>query len=305
VPSITARTFRYSFPFLPSNIQEARLHKPQFRALIRNLHSLGLSDTNANVNACRKGDEPAIIWAADFGTPSVVKALLARGANVNARDKWGRTALHYAAWNGDITRANVRLLLNAGANVNAQDREGLTPLMVAREPANVRMLQDRRSRMTVRDETEIVLRPLIGQRLSDMWRAAGMQLFEIGVQRPFKNRKGKDVTKADWSFHVDCCWSITGQEGEIVSSDDFGPDATRRDENAKPFYRMLGDPALTITSIRADNEGGVRIQMSGAYVLDIWPCWEDAEPDDEYWRFLPKDENRGHFVMTASGIQRY
>lgn len=281
------------------------MHKSPFRKSIRNLHSLGLANANADVNTSRQGGEPALVWAADYGTPNVVKALLARGAKVDARDKLGRTALHYAAWNGEVTRENVRLLLNAGADVNARDHAGLTPLMVARGSANIRMLQNRRPRMTVREEIETVLKPLLGERLSDMWRAAGMQLFEIGVQRPFKNRKGKDVTRADWSLDVSCCWSISGPDGEIVSSDDFGPEQARRDDKAMPFYNLLGDPTLAITALRANDEGGIRIQMAGACVLEIWPCWEDAEPEDEHWRLLFKDENRRHFVVTAAGIQRY
>jgi ankyrin repeat protein len=105
------------------------MHRPQYRNPVRNLHGLGLSDASADVNAFRKGGEPALVWAADYGTPNVVKALLARGASVNARDRQGCAALHYAAWNGRVK--NVRLLLAAGADVNAREQDGYTPLMGA------------------------------------------------------------------------------------------------------------------------------------------------------------------------------
>lgn len=281
------------------------MRKPQYRKSIRSLHALGLADSDADVNASQRGGETALVWAADYGTSAVVKALLARGAKVNARDKLGRTALHYAAWNGPVTSAHVRLLIAAGADINAKDKQGWTPLMVAQGLSTIRMLQKRGPKMSIREEIEIVLRPLLGERLSDMWRAAGMQLFEIGVQRPCKNHKGQDITRADMRLHISCCWDIQGPEGKIVSSDDFGPDNTRRDEAAKPFYDMLGDPVLTINAIQADDRGGITLRMSGSHTLCVRPDWANDYSDWEQWRFLPKNKNMRHFVIKAGGIERY
>uniref|UniRef100_F1KTQ4 NF-kappa-B inhibitor-like protein 2 n=1 Tax=Ascaris suum TaxID=6253 RepID=F1KTQ4_ASCSU len=71
-----------------------------------------------------------------------LKALIAAGYNVNARDEGGWTPLHEAI--GALKLENVRLLLKAGANANLRSREGtlsaegqptdsggLTPLMEA------------------------------------------------------------------------------------------------------------------------------------------------------------------------------
>ena len=277
-----------------------------YKNSIRNLHALALADDFADVNAFCKGTGSPLVWVADHGTPLVVKALLARGADVKARDKAGRTALHYAAWNGNTARKNVRLLLAAGADVDAKDVNGKTPLMLAQGTLTLRMLRNRRHRMTLRDEVEASLKPLSGERLSDMWRVAGMQIFEIGVQRPSHNHKGDEVTRADWSLHVHCCWSIAGPEGEIVSSDDFGLDQSRSDENAGPFYDMLGDLAFTISKIRADDYGGIKLTMSGGYSLEIKACCsEDENPDEEQWRLLPKDKDERHFVIERGGVQRY
>ena len=64
------------------------------------------------------------------------------GANVDAVDRWGKTALTIAAWNGhtDIVNALAR---THGANVDAVDEYGLTALMLAAEhghTANVNAL---------------------------------------------------------------------------------------------------------------------------------------------------------------------
>lgn len=56
--------------------------------------------------------------------------LLAKGANVNAKDRWDRTPLHIAVIEGRVDI--VERLIQAGANVNATDYKGRTPLYFAR-----------------------------------------------------------------------------------------------------------------------------------------------------------------------------
>jgi uncharacterized protein len=58
-----------------------------------------------------------------------VRTLLATGADVNAAQIDGTTALHWAAYQDDAETAE--LLVRAGANVNAVNRYGLPPLSVA------------------------------------------------------------------------------------------------------------------------------------------------------------------------------
>lgn len=59
----------------------------------------------------------------------VVKALLNRGADVNAKDNKGITAIMGAILTGD--NKIVTILLDRGADVNAEDKIGTTPLMSA------------------------------------------------------------------------------------------------------------------------------------------------------------------------------
>jgi len=64
--------------------------------------------------------------AAKLGQRAVVEDLLADGDDVNTRDDWGATALHWAAvtGEGDITRT----LIDGGADVNAKTQDGSRPL---------------------------------------------------------------------------------------------------------------------------------------------------------------------------------
>ncbi|MBQ9564060.1 MAG: ankyrin repeat domain-containing protein [Synergistaceae bacterium] len=65
-----------------------------------------------------------------YGTTQDLRDALEWGANANARDDWGETALMAVARYSADPEA-VTLLLKAGADVNARDEYGRTPLMWA------------------------------------------------------------------------------------------------------------------------------------------------------------------------------
>ena len=58
--------------------------------------------------------------------PDIVRLLIDRGADVNAADKKGWTALHFAAQAGNAEL--VRTLLESGAKPDPRDSDGATPL---------------------------------------------------------------------------------------------------------------------------------------------------------------------------------
>ncbi len=66
---------------------------------------------------------------ADAAIKDELKALLASGLSVNAKDRHGRATLHLAATLGQAEPA--RFLLSRGADLNAKDARGRTPLMLA------------------------------------------------------------------------------------------------------------------------------------------------------------------------------
>lgn len=67
---------------------------------------------------------------ASFGNLDIVKLLLDRGANVNARDRCGATPLVYAIMN-DAPIEIVHTLISAGAHVNVKNCQGKSALQVA------------------------------------------------------------------------------------------------------------------------------------------------------------------------------
>ena len=97
-----------------------------------------------------RGDTPLHLAAAALRYDAA-RALLAAGAPVNAVNRRGAAALHYACdprplssrWDPDTQRRFIELLVSAGATVDLPDRGGVTPLhraVRARSPAAVAAL---------------------------------------------------------------------------------------------------------------------------------------------------------------------
>src|SRR6185295_10548090 len=76
--------------------------------------------------------------AARAGLVDRVRALVSQGPAADARDKLGRTALHWAAMGGNVEI--VRMLLDAGAPADAPDRNGWTPLSLIEDNVDVAKL---------------------------------------------------------------------------------------------------------------------------------------------------------------------
>lgn len=150
-------------------------------------------------------------------------------------------------------------------------------------------------------EIETEFRCLVGEPLTDMWRYAGCQKFEFGVQKPAVNRDGEEITKADLGLVVSCDWFVTGPEGSVVSSHDFGPDGARRDAHAHPFYNLLATSPPVVESVAANAEGALCIRMSAGFTLEVGPD-ADGDPHDEQWRLMRRGEPNTHFVLRGNGL---
>ena len=84
------------------------------------------------------GKHSSIHEAADGGVAEDVKGFLAAGADVNAKDRYGVTPLHYAI--SDYLKETAELLIAEGVDVNAKSNSGETPLDTA---IRVHKTQDR------------------------------------------------------------------------------------------------------------------------------------------------------------------
>ena len=108
------------------------------------------------IEACRRGDLASVIklveeghsvdgvysgqsmyaWtplmeASIAGHSNIVKYLLEQNAIMNARDSYGKSALHHAHVGKNGSLDIVNMLISKGADIEAEDRGGWTPLMIA------------------------------------------------------------------------------------------------------------------------------------------------------------------------------
>ncbi len=98
-----------------------------------------LTEAGAELEARNRLGVTALIRAAENSRLRLIRVLIKVGADVNAATHAGLTALMLSAQSGH--EMAVRSLFRAGANPNAKDRDGWTPLMLAARSGEGRIVE--------------------------------------------------------------------------------------------------------------------------------------------------------------------
>jgi len=126
----------------PGSLQEEDLKNDLwFNAVLEDRTDLleSLLANGANIEAVNPMGDTALHLAAGLGHEKVVEWLLSKGAKIEAVNKKGQTALHLAAV---LDHANVvDLLLRNGANIHAVDKKGQTALDLAAQADHEKVLE--------------------------------------------------------------------------------------------------------------------------------------------------------------------
>lgn len=96
-----------------------------------------LIKNGADVNIKNKHGRSALMLA-DYSSTETIKVLLENGADVDSRNKYGATTLMLVSGAYDNYFEVVKLLIRYGANINAKDNEGKSAITYAMEnnPSN-------------------------------------------------------------------------------------------------------------------------------------------------------------------------
>ncbi len=125
------------------------LHGPK-ADYIRILIEAG-ADVTAKDNYGRTPLLHAARWFDEATPPEIVTLLIDAGADVNAKDDDGQTPLLFAA--GSSSPEVVTLLIEAGADVNAKGNDGSTPRMVASTPEIITLLIEAGADVNAKDNS--------------------------------------------------------------------------------------------------------------------------------------------------------
>ncbi|KAH0794026.1 ankyrin repeat protein [Histomonas meleagridis] len=99
-----------------------------------------LVSPNASTFSSENHAHTLLMCAAAHGSLTCARYLVEKGANVNAKNFAGYTALHWAAYTGrDET---LLLLKQSGANIEARTEDGKTPLIMAAFRGNIDFISE-------------------------------------------------------------------------------------------------------------------------------------------------------------------
>jgi hypothetical protein len=120
-----------------------QLHHCAINSLTTSVKRL-LSIRNINVNVKDVYGITPLHWAVEIGHIEIIRLLLQNGADVNAKSRWDRTPLHCSAYHGHVDI--LHLLVENGADLEAQSNGGWRALHYAACNANLSFIQELISR---------------------------------------------------------------------------------------------------------------------------------------------------------------
>jgi len=112
-----------------------------YAALARNTEVIKLLlGKGADVNARHNRNGTALMLAAQMGDPGTTRLLLEKGAEVNVRDEYGYTALMCAAASESNDPELIKAFLARGAEINVKAKDGETALTLAGRKGRTEMV---------------------------------------------------------------------------------------------------------------------------------------------------------------------
>lgn len=98
-----------------------------------------LIERDADIEAKNNDGRTALMWACENGSVEIVSFLIGKGANLNAKDNQGLTALCTAAQNGHFTI--VKLLVENGANIRYKANDTVLAIAEAQKSGDEQIVQ--------------------------------------------------------------------------------------------------------------------------------------------------------------------
>jgi ankyrin repeat protein len=254
-----------------------------------------LLENGANVNAKNPHGESALILAAKYGHTGIVKRLLEAGAKINAMNKFGQTSLILSAKNGHSD--TVKTLLESGANVNDKDLNGKTALIVSAKNGHtytVETLLEKNADTNVQDKngkTALMLSAIYGY----------IPIVQVLIN------KGVDVNARDMLFNTTALMEAA-RKGHIAIVKlllDSGADVNAKDSHGQTALIRAAKHGFSGTSSSAGffGHGGFSNRANSTNHIDTIRALLDRgadlnAKDREGWTALMRAAEKGYVITV-------
>jgi len=175
--------------------------------------------------------------------------------------------------------------------------------------------------LSLRQQIENVMSPLVGMPLWDAGRAADLLWLAFGQRQTISDFRGKPREVGQYALHVQCAWRFVQGEKVLAGNRDlyyprgyknqkeefprqFNCDvqgANRCDEMLAELFAG-GAQQYVIQRIEVGQAGEFALLLEGGLTLQIFP---NDSLEGEHWRLFRPGSDEQHTVYTGLGLEHH
>jgi hypothetical protein len=175
--------------------------------------------------------------------------------------------------------------------------------------------------LSIRQQVENVLAPLVGIALWDAGRAADLMWLALGQRQTIPDFQGNPREVGAYALHVQCAWRFVQGETVVAGNRDlyyprgykdqkeeipkgFNWDvqgANRCDEVLATLFEG-GTRRFVVQRVKVRQAGELAFLLESGLTLQIFP---NDSLEGEHWRLFRPGSDAPHSVFTGKGLERH
>src|ERR1044071_7575269 len=175
--------------------------------------------------------------------------------------------------------------------------------------------------LSIRQQVESVMAPLIGMPLWDAGRAADLLWLAFGQRQTIQDFRGEHREGGEFALHVQCAWrfvqdakGLVGNSGlyysrghrdakeETPKGFDWDVQGANRCDEVLATLFAGGAKQFVVERVEVGQAGELALLLEGGLTLQIFP---NDSLDGEHWRLFRPGSDAPHSVFTGNGLERH